>query len=146
MFPLVCQSGVNQMSHLCHRFPCATSTRVHTPPTWTLRVWCSVACCFTSVTPSSSLDSSRGFAFSKVMHACTSSFCWSFCRYAICLNLVTKRGWDPINLDLSFYPDCIHRCHPLRDLSGPKFPASDHCPAGAGGWVAVPLAGRVSDR
>ena len=40
---------------------------------------------------------------------------------------------------------CIHRCHPVRDQPGPKLPASDHRPAGAGGRVAVPPAGRVPD-
>lgn len=40
---------------------------------------------------------------------------------------------------------CVDRRHPLRDQPGPKFPASDHRPAGAGGRVAVPPAGWVSD-
>lgn len=71
MFPLVCLCQINEACPVfCHRFLCVTSTLVHTPPTWTTRVCCSAACCFTSVTPSSSPDSSRNSASSKVTHLC----------------------------------------------------------------------------
>lgn len=40
-----------------------------------------------------------------------------------------------------FIVACVDRRHPLCDQPGPKFPASDHRPAGAGGRVAVPPAG-----
>lgn len=46
---------------------------------------------------------------------------------------------------LTFDLEFVHRCHPLCDLSGPQFPASDNRPTGAGGRMAVPPAGRVSD-
>lgn len=39
----------------------------------------------------------------------------------------------------------FHRRHSLRDQPGPELLTSDHHPAGAGGRVAVPSAGWVSD-
>lgn len=58
--------GVTSRHLFLSRFPCTTSTLVHTPPTWTTRASSSVVCCCTSVTPLSLPDSSRGSASSKV--------------------------------------------------------------------------------
>lgn len=90
LFPLVCLCRINETYPVfCHRFLCATSTLVHTPPTWTTRACCSVACCFTSVTPSSSPDSSRNSASSKVTHRWCCSHCYSFCCYILSVCMLT---------------------------------------------------------
>lgn len=44
-------------------------------------------------------------------------------------------------LTFFFYLDRVHRRHSLCDQPGSEFPTSDHRPTGAGGRVAVPLAG-----